>query len=182
MVTAPSGRISIHALGLNGSRAAGACQPRGSNAGRYSPTTKLVPAAAPVLRNSRRLTVAWLMSHLWSARSAEPTTGVTTASITRCFRRNFSRRSFFGRPEHGLLAFALTPPLRRHSDPEDRQPRVRASPYNPEDPAMLSHYPFPPKLTRLGGAASGLAELAACGEEPISGRTLAPNGSSVDGL
>src|SRR5256885_10648161 len=115
--------------------------------------TNVAPAAAPVLRNSRRLTVAWLMSHLWSAGSAEPTTGVTTASITRCFRRDFSRRRFFGRPENGLLAFALTPPLRRHSDPEDRQHRVRASPYNTEDPAMLSHHPFTPKLTRLSVAA-----------------------------
>src|SRR5437899_6365536 len=139
MVTAPSGRISIQALGLNGSRAAAACEALGSNAGRYSPITRLVPAAAPVLRNSRRLTVAWLMSHLWRARSAEPTTGVTTASIIRWRGSPAGRRgrSFFDRPEHGLLAFALTPPLRRHSDPEDRQPRVRASPYNPEDPAML---------------------------------------------
>src|SRR5213592_2099353 len=62
MVTAPSGRISIQALGLNGSRAAGACEALGSNVGRYSPITRLAPAAAPVLRNSRRLTVAWLMS------------------------------------------------------------------------------------------------------------------------
>src|SRR5947208_2390232 len=82
MVTAPSGRISIHALGLNGSRATGACEPRGSTAGRYSPITRVAPAAAPVLRNSRRLTIAWLMSHLWSARSGQPTTGVTTPSIT----------------------------------------------------------------------------------------------------
>src|SRR6266480_2594726 len=182
MVTAPSGRISIQALGLNGSRAAAACVALGSNAGRYSPITRLAPAAAPVLRNSRRLTMAWLMSHLWNARSAEPTTGVTTASISRCFRRNFSRRSFFGLPEYGLLAFALTPPLRRHSDPEDRQPRVRASPYNPEDPAMLSHYPFTPKLTRLGVAACGLAALAACGDNPISGPTLDPNLSRVAGF
>ena len=29
-------------------------------------------------------------------------------------------RSFSVRPENGLLDFALTPPLRRHSDPEDR--------------------------------------------------------------
>src|SRR5205823_6548974 len=96
----------------------------GSNAGRYNPTTRPAPAAAPVLRNSRRLTVAWLMSHLWSAGSAEPTTGVTTASIIRWRGSLAGRRgrSFFGRPEHGLLAFALTPPLRRHSDPEDRHP------------------------------------------------------------
>src|SRR2546425_6973388 len=182
MVTAPSGRISIQALGLNGSRAAAACEALGSNAGRYSRITRLVPAAAPVVRNSRRLTVAWVMSHLWSTRSAEPTTDVTIASITRCFRRNFSRRSFFGRPEQGLLAFALTPPLRRHSDPEDRQPRVRASPYNPEDPAMLSLYPFAPKLTRLGVAACGLAALAACGDNPISGPTLDPSLSRVAGF
>src|SRR5438046_2104514 len=62
MLTAPSGRISIQALGLNGSRAAGASEALGSNVGRYSPITRLAPAAAPVLRNSRRLTVAWLMS------------------------------------------------------------------------------------------------------------------------
>src|SRR2546428_602698 len=82
MVTAPSGRISIHALGLNGSRAAGGCESGGSTGGRYSPITGVAPAAAPVLRNSRRLTIAWLMSHLWSARSGQPTTGVTTPSIT----------------------------------------------------------------------------------------------------
>src|SRR3989454_3974773 len=124
------------------------------------------------------------MSHLWSARSAEPTTGVTTASIIRWRGSPAGRRgrSFFGRPEHGLLAFALTPPLRRHSDPEDRQPRVRASPYNPEDPAMLSLYPFAPKLTRLGVAACGLAALAACGDNPISGPTLDPSLSRVAGF
>src|SRR3989449_10318372 len=115
MITELSGRISIQALGLNGSRAAAACEALGSNVGRYSPITRLVPAAAPVLRNSRRLTVAWLMSHLWSPRSAEPTTDVTIASITRCFPRNFSRRSFFRRPHHGLLAFALSPPPRHDS-------------------------------------------------------------------
>src|SRR3989442_10335491 len=82
MVTARSGRFAIHALGWNGSRAAGACESRGSTAGRYSPITRVAPAAAPVLRNSRRLTIAWLMSHLWSARSGQPTTGVTTPSIT----------------------------------------------------------------------------------------------------
>src|SRR5207253_9280424 len=107
---------------------------------------------------------------------------VTPASIRRCCLRNCSGRSFYGRPEHGLLACDLTPPLRRHSDPEDRQPRVRASPYNPEDPAMLSHYPFTPMLTRLGVAACGLAALAACGDNPISGPTLAPNLSRVAGL
>src|SRR5437867_794211 len=79
MVTAPSGPISIQALGLNGS---GACLAPRSNAGRYSPITKLAPAAAPVLRNSRRSTVAWLMSHLWNARSGQATRGVTTRSIT----------------------------------------------------------------------------------------------------
>src|SRR5438552_12764621 len=94
MVTAPSGRISIQALGLNGSRAAAACVALGSNAGRYSPITKLVPAAAPVLRNSRRLTVAWLMSHLWSARSGQPTTGVTTTSITLAPRPLVRRQDF----------------------------------------------------------------------------------------
>src|SRR5207253_10929747 len=88
MVTAPSGRISIHALGLNGSRATGACEPRGSNAGRYSPITRVAPAAAPVLRKSRRLTIAWLMSHLWSVRSGQPTTGVTTTSIVLVLSRS----------------------------------------------------------------------------------------------
>src|SRR5881398_1426919 len=103
MVTAPSGPISIQALGLNGSGEAGGVAPRGSNAGRYNPTTRPAPAAAPVLRNSRRLTVAWLMSHLWSAGSAEPTTGVTTASIIRRRGSPAGRhgRSFLGRPEHG---------------------------------------------------------------------------------
>ena len=47
---------------------------------------------------------------------------------------------------------------------------------------MLSHYPFTPKLTRLGVAACGLAALAACGDNPISGPTLDPNLSRVAGF
>ena len=47
---------------------------------------------------------------------------------------------------------------------------------------MLSHYPFPPKLTRLGVAACGLAALTACGDNPISGPTLDPNLSRVAGF
>src|SRR5436309_6813592 len=61
MVTAPSCPTSIQALGLKG---AGAGAGRGSNAGRYSPMSRVAPAAAPVLRNSRRSTVVWFMSHL----------------------------------------------------------------------------------------------------------------------
>src|SRR2546429_8819436 len=102
MVTVPPGRIWIQGLGLNGSRAAGAWDAPGSNAGRYNPITRPAPAAAPVLRNSRRLTVAWLMSHLWSAGSAEPTTGVTTASIIR-LRGSLAgarRRGFFRPAAH----------------------------------------------------------------------------------
>jgi hypothetical protein len=57
IVTAPSGRISIHALGLNAGEGAGARAERGSSAGRYNPITRLAPAAAPVFKNSRRFTV-----------------------------------------------------------------------------------------------------------------------------
>src|SRR2546426_9900046 len=92
------------------------------------------------------------------------------------------RRSFCRRPENGLHAFALTPPLRRHSDPKTAQSRVRASPYNPEDPVMLSLRPFIPRLTRLGVAACGLAALAACGDNGISGPTLDVNLSRVAGF
>jgi uncharacterized protein GlcG (DUF336 family) len=47
---------------------------------------------------------------------------------------------------------------------------------------MRSHHPFTPKLTRFGVAACGLAALAACGDNPISGPTLDPNLSRVAGF
>jgi len=51
---------------------------------------------------------------------------------------------FIVRLENDLLAFALTPLLRRHSDPEAVQTRSVQSHYYPEDPAMLSLHPSPP--------------------------------------
>ena len=47
---------------------------------------------------------------------------------------------------------------------------------------MLSHYPFTPTLTRLGVAACGLAALAACGDNSISGPTLDLSLSRIAGF
>src|SRR5216117_3643471 len=59
------------------------------------------------------------------------------------------------------LAVALTPPLRRHSDPEDRpNPGLSVTPL-PGGPTMLSLHPLSRKVMRLGIAACGLAALAA---------------------
>src|SRR2546429_6038823 len=60
--------------------------------------------------------------------------------------------------------------------------RVRASPYNPEDPVMLRLHSFTPKVARLGVAACGLAALAACGDNSISGPTLDLSLSRVAGF
>src|SRR5437879_4273210 len=149
MVTAPSGRISIHALGLNGSRATGACEPRGSNAGRYSPITRVAPAAAPVLRKSRRLTIAWLMSHLWSVRSGQPTTGVTTTSIVLVLSRSCQslgtslvrlRTARHVRPPQGTLR------------PPGREEYTRGHELNPRDAILL---------VKLGHANTFLGDYAA---------------------
>src|SRR2546429_8743896 len=60
--------------------------------------------------------------------------------------------------------------------------RVRAPPYNPEDPVMLRLHSFTPKVARLGVAACGLAALAACGDNSISGPTLDLSLSRVAGF
>src|SRR2546429_8533491 len=60
--------------------------------------------------------------------------------------------------------------------------RVRAPPYNPEDPVMLRLHSFTPKVARLGVAACGLAALAACGDNSISGPIVDLNLSRVAGF
>src|SRR5213079_2443326 len=60
--------------------------------------------------------------------------------------------------------------------------RVRASPYNPEDPVMLRLHSFTPKVARLGVAACGLAALAACSDNSISGPTLDLSLSRIAGF
>src|SRR5207248_734815 len=76
------------------------------------------------------------------------------------------------RPEHGRLAFALTPFLRRHSDHE-----LPSRPGSAPHPsirriAMLGLHHLSRKAVRLGIAAGSLAAAAACGDNTIGGPTL----------
>src|SRR5439155_4480687 len=80
-----------------------------------------------------------------------------------------ARVIFFARPENGLSPS----PRRLRSDatpiPKTVQTRVFQSPHYPEDPAMLSLHPVSRKVMRLGIAACGLAALAACGDNSLTG-------------
>src|SRR3989449_4519341 len=53
--------------------------------------------------------------------------------------------------------------------PKTVQTRVFQSPRSPGDPAMLSPHPLSRKVMRLGIAACGLAALAACGDNSLTG-------------
>src|SRR3989449_256501 len=67
--------------------------------------------------------------------------------------------------------------------PKTVQTRVFQSPHYPEDPAMLSLHPLSRKVMRLGIAACGLAALAACGDNSLTGlRTVDLNLSRVAGF
>src|SRR5205085_6952831 len=91
-------------------------------------------------------------------------------------------RKFFGRPEHGLLAFALTPPLRRHSDPEDRpSPGPSVTPPPGGSRHAQSPSPHPPARAsrcrhiwsrRVGGMRRQQRQRPHTRREPASHRRL----------
>src|SRR3989449_1647767 len=89
---------------------------------------------------------------------------------------------FVARPENGLLAFALTPFLRRHSDHE-----LPSRPGSAPHPsirriAMLGLHHLSRKAVRLGIAAGSLAAAAACGDNTIGGPTLDVTLSRIAGF
>src|SRR5207248_11781559 len=59
---------------------------------------------------------------------------------------------------------------------------VHAYPDIPEDPVMPRLHSFTPNVARLGVAACGLAALAACGDNSISGPTLDLSLSRIAGF
>src|SRR5205809_2643952 len=86
------------------------------------------------------------------------------------------------RPENGLLAFALTPFLRRHSDHE-----LPSRPGSAPHPsirriAMLGLHHLSRKAARLGIAAGSLAAAAACGDNTIGGPTFDVTLSRIAGF
>src|SRR5256884_482335 len=89
---------------------------------------------------------------------------------------------FVARPENGLLAFALTPFLRRHSDHE-----LPSRPGSAPHPsirriAMLGLHHLSRKAVRLGIAAGSLVAAAACGDNTIGGPTLDATLSRIAGF
>src|SRR5437660_12728056 len=108
---------------------------------------------------------------------ASTRTGSQVPSTARCrsraLRRSNRHAMFVARPENGLLAFALTPFLRRHSDHE-LPSRPGSAPHTSiRRLAMLGLHLLSRKAVRFGIADGSVAADAAGCEHKICGHMYA---------